>query len=55
MSMCHSCSRVPKLCPASNLRKIETTVRVRKGVIWVTLTSDSPSAHPHHEVYAHEV
>jgi hypothetical protein len=35
-------SRVPKPGPASNLRKWETTSRMRKGV---TLTSDSASAH----------
>jgi hypothetical protein len=32
------------------LRKWETTGRVRKGVSRVTLTSDSPSAHPAREV-----
>ena len=30
--------------------ELETTGRVRKGVSRVTLTSDSPSAHPAREV-----
>ena len=42
--------RVPKSGPASSLRRLGTTGRVRNGVSRVMLTSDSPSAHPTREV-----
>jgi hypothetical protein len=42
--------QLQKSGPALNWRKWETTRRVRKEASRVTLTSDSPSAHPNREV-----
>jgi hypothetical protein len=34
----------------SNLGNVETTCKMKKGVSWVTLTNDSPSAHSARQV-----